>query len=458
FPPENLEAEIINTNDVQLTWDAPSGKDLLGYNIYRNNENIDNTTETNYDDENLEPGTYEYYITALYSDGESVPSAPASVLIGGSSLTLFEDDFDTYAANQQLVCQNSVDWTTWSNAPCGNEDPYITTAEAYSGSNSFVVEGVNDLVKVIENYTSGLYKISFYMYVPSGFLGYFNTLQDFAGANSSWGMQVFFNDDGTGSIDGGVQTAATFSFQNNTWLYNEVIVDLNNDWAEYILDGNSIHSWVWSIGAFGQSNMNQLGGSNFYAWDGTTKGTPKYYIDDYKLEELIVNQLLPPTNFAISPVGNDFLLTWNEPDGKGLLGYNIYYSTGGGFTIVAFVTDPEYLIESPGAGMHQYYITALYDEGESDPTNIIEFVITDIDESLLSESKIYPNPATDFVNISSEFEIKTVKIFNYAGQVMTVEQVKSTHYRINTSQYNPGIYFLRIETTAGIISKRIIIE
>jgi len=62
------------------------------------------------------------------------------------------------------------------------------------------------------------------------------------------------------------------------------------------------------------------------------------------------------------------------------------------------------------------------------------------------------------VNISSEFEIKTVKVFNYAGQVMADEQVKSTYYRINTSQYKPGIYFFRIETTAGIISKRIIIE
>jgi len=460
-PPENLEAEIINTNDVQLSWDAPSGKDLLGYNIFRNNENIDNTTETNYNDENLDPGTYEYYVTALYSDGESVPSAPASVLIGGSSVTIFEDDFDTYAANQQLACQNSVDWTTWSNAPCGNEDPYITTDEAYSVPNSFVVEGVNDLVKEIENYTSGLYKISFYINVPSGFLGYFNTLQYFAGADSKWGMQVFFNDDGTGSIDGGGQTAATFSFQNNTWLYNEVIIDLNNDWAEYILDGNSIHSWVWSIGAFGQNNMNQLGGSNFYAWDGSSKGTPKYYIDNYKLEELVVNQLLPPTNLQADIVDGDVHLTWDPPENENLLGFNIYYSlNGGGFDLLegSYSGPQPFIHQDPGYGLHEYYVTALYDEGESEPSNTVEILITTIAENTLDIIKVFPNPATDLVNISSEFEIKTVKVFNYAGQVKTDEQVESTDYRINTSQYKPGIYFFRIETTAGIISKRIIIQ
>jgi len=458
LPPENLESDIVNSNTVQLTWDAPSGKDLTGYNIYKNNENVDNTTETNYDDEDLETGTYEYYVTAVYDEGESVPCASVSVLIEGSSITLYEDDFEAYVANQQLACQNSTDWTTWSNAPCGDEDPDITTNEAYSGSNSFVVEGINDLVKLLDNYTTGLYKISFYMYVPTGFLGYFNTIQNFNGTNSEWGMQVFFNDDGTGSIDGGGQSAATFNFQNDTWLYNEVIIDLNNDWAEYILDGSSIHSWVWSIGAMGQGNLNQLGASNFYAWDGTTKGTPKYYIDEYKLEELVDNQLLPPANLAFEFVSNDVLLSWDVPGGKDLQGYNVYYSDGGGFELEEFVTGPEYLIESPGAGMHQYYVTALYDDGESSPTNTIEFVITNIDENDFSELNIYPNPASDLINISSEFEIKTVKVFNYSGQVIIFEQVENTQYRINTSQYKPGIYFFRIETSGGTISKRIIIE
>ncbi|MBC8487820.1 MAG: C10 family peptidase [Bacteroidetes bacterium] len=458
-PPDNLQAEIVNNNDVQLTWDAPSGKDLLGYNVYRNNENINYTTEINYFDENLDPGTYEYYVTAVYDEGESIPSASASVLIGGGTNTIFSDDFEAYNAAEQLVCQNSTDWTTWSNNPCSTEDPYISTDQAYIGSNSVIIQGTNDLVKPISDYTTGLYKISFYIYVPNGFLGYFNTLQDFAGSNSLWGMQVFFDDGGVGSIDGGGQTAATFTFQYNTWLYNEVIVDLNNDWAEYKLEGNTIHGWVWSTGAFGQNNMNQLGGSNFYAWAGD-KGTPKFYVDDYLLEELGVGQLNPPTNLQAEIINSDVYLTWDEPQNKDLIGYNVYHSlNGGGFNLLDLYTAPlPFIHEDPGSGLHQYFVTALYDEGESEPSNTVEVLITAINENTLDATTVFPNPAIEQVNISSDYEIKTIKVFNYVGQVVADEEVNSKFYQLNTSQFNTGIYFFQVETNEGIISRRIIIK
>jgi len=260
--PVNFTAEIVD-EDVHLAWDAPSGKDLLGYNIYRNNILIEYTSNTEYVDAGPEQGSYTYYVCAVYDEGESFPSESISIFIGGGITTVFEDNFEAYNSGGQLACQNSTDWTTWSNAPCGNEDAYITSDVTYTGSKAVIVEGVNDVVKLIENYTEGLYKISFQLYVPAGYLGYFNTLQLFAGTNSSWGMQVYFNN-GQGSIDGGGESAATFSFSHNTWMYNEVIIDMNNDWAEYKLDGVSVHGWQWSIGAFGQNSLNQLGGVNLF--------------------------------------------------------------------------------------------------------------------------------------------------------------------------------------------------
>ncbi len=85
-PPVNLTATV-NNNDVLLNWDEPEGdndksfleninglKVLIGYNVYRNNSVIGNTVNTYYLDENLIPGTYEYFITAVYDNGESAPS------------------------------------------------------------------------------------------------------------------------------------------------------------------------------------------------------------------------------------------------------------------------------------------------------------------------------------------------------------------------------------------------
>lgn len=73
LPPSNLSA-IVSDNDVQLIWEAPAGKALTGYNVYRDGNLLNNVTATNYHDMNLPLGTYTYEVTAVYSNGESVPS------------------------------------------------------------------------------------------------------------------------------------------------------------------------------------------------------------------------------------------------------------------------------------------------------------------------------------------------------------------------------------------------
>lgn len=237
--------------------------------------------------------------------------------------SIFEDDFESYNSGQQL-CVQSTDWTTWSGTPGTAEDPYIVTDQANSGSQSVVIEGTNDVVYPMNDYTSGHYVVSFYIYVPTGFNGYFNTLQDFAGANSEWGMQVFFDVGGTGSIDGGGQAAATFSYSYDTWIAVEVDVDLDSDWAEFSLDGNFVHGWVWSSGSFGTGSLNQLGASNFYAW--ADNGPPKFYIDDYMFAEAggPPPVLDPPENLEAEVNGNDVTLTWEEPGGGGTVEELIY--------------------------------------------------------------------------------------------------------------------------------------
>ena len=454
--PENFTAEVID-DDVHLSWDAPSGKDLLGYNIYRNNIIIEYTSNTEYIDLGPEQGSYTYYVCAVYDEGESFPSGSVSVFIGGGTTTVFEDNFEAYTSGGQLACQNSTDWTTWGNSPCTNEDAYITSDVTYTGSNAVIVEGINDVVKLIENYTEGLYKISFQMYVPAGFLGYFNTLQLFAGANSSWGMQVFFDENGQGSIDGGGEGAATFSFSHNAWMYNEVIIDMNNDWAEYKLDGVSIHGWQWSIGAFGQNSLNQLGGVNLFAWDNEGNGTPKYYIDELMIEEFGQPQLLPPLNFILNVAFENIQLTWDPPTGKELLGYNLYYGfNGGDFNLLANTTETSYIVESPGNGLHSYYLTAVYDEGESDPTNTQEVLLTVTEEFENTYISVFPNPTDQYVFIKADKPILSIRILNNTGQEVMNRTFKDKSVKLDISGLKKGIYVLLIETGEKSFTRQVI--
>jgi hypothetical protein len=304
-----------------------------------------------------------------------------------------------------------------------------------------------------------LYKISFQIYVPSGFLGYFNTLQDFAGAGSVWGMQVYFNTNGSGSVDGGGEGAGTFSFAHNTWILNELIVDMDNDWAEYKLDGESVLGWQWSIGAFGDGSLNQLGGVDFFAWDNSGAGTPKYYFDDFKIEEFGAPALMPPLNFTLNVSFENIQLTWDSPEGKALLGFNIYYAfNGGDFSLLDYTTETSYIVESPGSGLHAYYLTAVYDEGESVPTNIQEILLTGIKESSAGASvNVFPNPASRLVYVDAGETILSVNVYTHEGQQVDCNAAISGHSATaDLSGMKDGIYFLRITTKDKSVYRQVI--
>jgi hypothetical protein len=68
-----------------MLWNAPDAENsnLLGYNIYRNNIQINTeiVTDTIYYDIDLDDGIYQYYITAVFPDEESYPSNIIEVLV-----------------------------------------------------------------------------------------------------------------------------------------------------------------------------------------------------------------------------------------------------------------------------------------------------------------------------------------------------------------------------------------
>lgn len=77
-PPANLQGEIINDNDIFLSWE-PGDRSLLSYKIFRDDvmiAEVSNTPfpTTGYTDEDLAAGDYTYYVVAVYDSGESDPS------------------------------------------------------------------------------------------------------------------------------------------------------------------------------------------------------------------------------------------------------------------------------------------------------------------------------------------------------------------------------------------------
>ena len=243
----------------------------------------------------------------IYGNSESTPAFYSdfhfiSVVEEFPGIPLFTETFETYFPNQQLCGQNDTLWKPWSGLPGTTMDPFVRNTNARSGSNSLLIEGVNDAVLLIDNKTSGRYSASFYIFVPEGFTAYFNLLSGYSGAmQPSINGQVFFDLAGQGKIDAGTPNAATFLYPYNQWIFLENIVDIESDSAWIKVDGVQLAAWKWSKGT-GITNLwtvRQWAGIDFYAWNST--GTPKYYVDDINFE-----MIETPASASITPYSLHF--------------------------------------------------------------------------------------------------------------------------------------------------------
>lgn len=79
--PINLNAIVFDDNNVNLTWEVESKAVFQNFKVYRNDELIASPTETTYLDEGLLNGAFEYYVTAVYAEGESEASNVEMVTI-----------------------------------------------------------------------------------------------------------------------------------------------------------------------------------------------------------------------------------------------------------------------------------------------------------------------------------------------------------------------------------------
>ncbi len=73
---------------------------------------------------------------------------------------------------------------------------------------------------------------------------------------------------------------------------------------------------------------------------------------------------------------------------------------------------------------------------------------------------VYPNPASEYVDIQSDGFISTIKVYTEDGRLVTTkEKVNKTIYRLSLSGYNTGLYFIQIlENEGNIIRKTLIIK
>ncbi|HOW25686.1 MAG TPA: carboxypeptidase regulatory-like domain-containing protein [Bacteroidales bacterium] len=152
----------------QIATAPAENRGLIGYNLWRNGANFDfvPTPDTSYTDAGLNPGTYEYYVSAVYDEGESFAEGPAYATVTGRG-TLKGYVYDAQTGSP--VIMGTVSLPGGYTAQTGYDGKYImenipagtfdVTCEA-DGYNTKVIYGVvikHQQIKVLD---IGMYDFS----------------------------------------------------------------------------------------------------------------------------------------------------------------------------------------------------------------------------------------------------------------------------------------------------------
>lgn len=212
---------------------------------------------------------------------------------------------------------------------------------------------------------------------------------------------------------------------------------------------------------FTHENITIAGQHNYYV--------TAYYNDTESSSSNFASVLLTtpePTELVSHLFSENVSLNWEEPSDLSnpmaeLLGYNIYHKMEGeNFMLLAYTENNYFAHQNISEGIHYYYVTAVYNGGESSTSNntSINYSIASINDNLLSKTNIYPNPASDVLNIRAEYEIQSLFILDQIGRVVYQNKTNALAHGINVSSLHKGIYILKIVSREGKVSKQILID
>jgi len=217
----------------------------------------------------------------------------------------------------------------------------------------------------------------------------------------------------------------------------------------------SLDGSAWDpIGALGPFDLNW----NLQAYVGDADGdnsTPMTYVDntDYRTPNAT-----PVAGGVVAGV-----VVPEDHSTRALLGYNVFWNDSEtAYAFLDFTEDTTYLHKAEGpfavGSLQCYYVTAVFEDCEPE-SNEACWIATGIEDPAMADGiAVYPNPARDILNITSSSDITHVTVMNYVGQVVYNQKVvEDNDLQLSVAGYETGVYIVKVETTAGILIKKVTI-
>ena len=146
--------------------------------------------------------------------------------------------------------------------------------------------------------------------------------------------------------------------------------------------------------------------------------------------------------------------------------YNVYRGVDLNEMELLASTEEGKYFDVVSSGTYYYQVRSVYKDGEetceSEPANAfrnptlnyIKIEMLSIGETNVNGMMVYPNPAKDNLTIKAE-GMTRITITNTLGQVVYDMNANSDNEVINMSQYDAGIYMVRITTETGSVVRKV---
>ena len=503
--PSNLTATVVSETSIALAWTAAEGE-IEGYNIYKDEELFTTVAAnvTEYTVEDLDVNTtYCFAVTAVSEGVESFKSNTACATTGDYIITaptnVVVTALDPFSVE---LTWDAVEYAQRYNIYIGGELVKSVTGTAYyledltpATEYCFEVSAVRNEQETEKVQACGsTAAIDFNdENLATEFLFDFNDqiltadfmLLDADGDGNGWGASGTANGyDDTYAIrsysywyapltpDNYIYTKRPYRITENSvvTLNAKCGTGMDSDLGEHYAVVVSEDGENWTI-VF-EETIEHADWTNTsvslaeYAGKGVLVGIRHYNctgfyflaVDNFALTEVKEPEIPETPEIPAAPVASvkevtatTVVLEWNAVEGA--TNYNVYK----GEEVLATVTETTYTVTGLTAETEYCFtVTAINEAGESEHSE--EVCATTLGDAIAENAvlfNIYPNPASDRVVIETEATIESVSIYTITG-VMVYSEADLNNNTIDVSEFNGGVYIMKVRTENGEVVKRFI--
>lgn len=156
------------------------------------------------------------------------------------------------------------------------------------------------------------------------------------------------------------------------------------------------------------------------------------------------------TNLTARVESYGIVLAWEAAENA--VSYDIYCNGNR----ISTASTTSYIDLQGHEGDTYYIITNCANGGTSDASETATAIVTGISE-VENNIAIFPNPATDIVEISATQNITRIEVVSATGQIMHETEVNEESVSINVENLPSGTYFVRIFCNPDVIVKKLVV-